>query len=85
MKILAYRIQATALGGLDKETLRVLRQPKGRRLGSSDLHPFEARIATTREGTKLKGRALLAREWKGRLEHVMILDKRRPSRQAASP
>ena len=54
MKILAYRIQATAFGGLDKETLRVLRQPKGRRLGSSDLHPFEARIATTREGTKLK-------------------------------
>lgn len=33
MKILAYRIQATAFGGLDKETLRVLRQPKGRRLG----------------------------------------------------
>ena len=28
MKILAYRIQATAFGGLDKETLRVLRQPK---------------------------------------------------------
>ena len=53
MKILAYRIQAAASGGLDKETLRVLRQPKGRRLTSSDLHPFEARIATTREGTKL--------------------------------
>ena len=54
MKILAYRIQAVAFGGLDKETLRVLRQPKGRRLGSLALHPFEARIATTREGTKLK-------------------------------
>ena len=75
MKILAYRIQATAFGGLDKETLRVLRQPKGRRLGSSDLHPFEARIATTREGTKLKAGALLAREWNGRIERVMILDK----------
>jgi Protein of unknown function (DUF2924) len=34
MKILAYRIQATAFGGLDKETLRVLRQPKGQRLAS---------------------------------------------------
>jgi Protein of unknown function (DUF2924) len=80
MKILAYRIQATAFGGLDKETLRVLRQPKGHRLASSDLHPFEARIATTREGTKLRAGALLAREWKGRLERVMILDKgfRRP-------
>jgi Protein of unknown function (DUF2924) len=50
MKILAYRLQAAAFGGLDKETLRVLRQPKGHRLASSDLHPFEARIATTREG-----------------------------------
>ena len=65
---------ATAFGGLDKETLRVLRQPKGQRLASSDLHPFEARIATTREGTKLKAGALLAREWNGRLERVMILD-----------
>ena len=75
MKILACRIQATAFGGLDKETLRVLRQPKGRRLASSDLHPFEARIATSREGTELKAGALLAREWNGRLERVMILDK----------
>jgi Protein of unknown function (DUF2924) len=74
MKILAYRIQATAFGRLDKETLRILRQQKGRRLGSSDLHPFEARIATTRDGTKLKAGALLAREWNGRLERVMILD-----------
>ena len=75
MKILAHRIQTTAFGGLDKETLRVLRQPKGRRLASSDLHPFEARTATTREGTKLKPGALLAREWNGRLERVIILDK----------
>jgi hypothetical protein len=75
MRILAYRIQATAFGGLDKETLRVLRQPKGRRLASSDLHPFEARVPTTREGTKLQAGALLAREWNGRVERVMILDK----------
>jgi hypothetical protein len=74
MKILAYRIQATAFGGLDKETLRVLRRPKGHRRASSDLHPFEARIATTREGTKLQAGALLVREWNGRLERVMILD-----------
>jgi Protein of unknown function (DUF2924) len=73
-KILAYRIQATAFGGLDQETLRVLRQPKGRRLASSDLHPFEARVPATRDGTELKPGALLAREWNGRLERVMILD-----------
>jgi Protein of unknown function (DUF2924) len=75
MRILAYRIQTAAHGGLDKETLRVLRQPKGKRLASSDLRPFEARIATTREGTKLQAGALLAREWNGRLERVMILEK----------
>src|ERR1700686_2536738 len=74
MRILAYHIQAAAFGGLDKETLRVLRQPKGRRLASSDLHPFEARVPTTREGTKLKAGALVAREWNGRLGRVMILD-----------
>jgi hypothetical protein len=74
MKILAYRIQAAAFGGLDKETLRVLRQTKGHKLASSDLHPFEARVPITREGTKLKAGALLAREWNGRLERVMILD-----------
>jgi hypothetical protein len=75
MRILAYRIQAAAFGGPDKETRRVLRQPKGKRLASSDLRPFEARIATTREGTKLRAGALLAREWDGRLERVMILEK----------
>jgi Protein of unknown function (DUF2924) len=75
LRVLAYRIQATAHGGLDKEALRVLRQPKGRRLASSDLRPFEARSATTREGTKLQVGALLAREWNGRLERVMIVEK----------
>jgi hypothetical protein len=68
MRILAYRIQAAALGGLDKETLRILRQPRGETLASSDEHPFEARSPTTREGAKLKAGALLAREWNGRLE-----------------
>ena len=75
MRILAYRIQAAALDGLDKETLRILRQPKGETLASSDGRPFEARIGTTREGAKLQAGALLAREWNGRLERVMVLDK----------
>ncbi len=75
MRILAYRIQAGALGGLDKEALRILRQPKGATLASSDGRPFAARIGTTREGAELKAGAQLAREWKGRLEPVMVLDK----------
>jgi hypothetical protein len=40
LRILVYRIQAAALGGLDKETLRVLRQPKGQRLEASDARRF---------------------------------------------
>jgi hypothetical protein len=75
LRILAYQLQAAALGGLDKETLRALRQPKGKTLESLDTRPFEARIAVTREGTKLTKGALLAREWNGRLERVMVLDK----------
>ena len=32
MRVLAYRIQATAFGGFDKATLRVIRQPKAPKL-----------------------------------------------------
>jgi hypothetical protein len=74
LRILSHRVQAAALGGLDRETLRVLRQPKGRRLASSDLHPFETRTPITRDGANLRTGALLAREWNARLERVMILD-----------
>jgi hypothetical protein len=72
---LAYRLQAAAFDGLEKETLRVLRQPKGQRLESLDARPFEARTATTRDGAKLKAGALLVREWNGKLERVMVLEK----------
>jgi hypothetical protein len=75
MKILAYRIQATAFGGLDKETLRVLRQPKGQRLDSSDARAFETRTPITREGASLRPGTLLAREWNCKLERVMVLEK----------
>jgi Protein of unknown function (DUF2924) len=74
MKILAYRIQAAALGGLDKETLRVLRQPKRRRLEALDARPFETRTPIARDGADLRSGALLTREWNGKLERVMILD-----------
>jgi len=75
LRILAYRIQAAALGSLDKETLRVLRQPKGERLESSDARPFETRIPTTRDGANLRAGALLVREWKGKLERVIVLER----------
>src|SRR5271154_717802 len=75
LRVLAYRIQAAALGGLDKETLRVIRQPKGQTFDSPDGRPFEARIPATREGTTLRAGALLTREWNGTLERVMILER----------
>jgi hypothetical protein len=72
---LAYRLQAAAFDGLEKKTLCVLRQPKGQRLESSDARPFEARTATTRDGASLRAGALLVREWNGKLERVMVLEK----------
>ena len=75
LRILAYRVQVGALGGLDKETLRILRQPKGQTLESPDGRPFEARVPTTREGASLRAGALLAREWNGNLERVMVLER----------
>jgi hypothetical protein len=71
---MAYRIQAIALGGLNKETLRVLRQPNGQRLEYSDARPFEARRPTTRDGASLRAGALLVREWNGKLQRVMVLE-----------
>ena len=75
LKIFAYRIQAAALGGLDKATLSVIRQPKGRTLDSLKSGPFEARIPSTRDGANLRAGAMLVREWRGKLERVMVLEK----------
>jgi Protein of unknown function (DUF2924) len=74
LKVLAYQIQVAALGGPGKATLRVIRQPKGQTLDSAESGPFETRIASTREGTTLRAGALLVREWKGKLERVMVLE-----------
>ena len=75
LRVLAYQIQVAALGGPDKATLRVIRQPKGRTCDSAESGPFEARIPATREGADLKPGALLVREWKGKLERVTVLEK----------
>jgi hypothetical protein len=72
---LAYRSQAATLGGLDKEALRIVRQPKGETLNLIHVRPFEARIPATREGATLRAASLLTREWNGKLERVMVLEK----------
>jgi hypothetical protein len=75
LRLLAYRLQATAFGDLDKSVLRLLRQPKGEGPEDPDGRPFEARAPATREGVELQPGALLVREWNGKLERVMILDR----------
>ena len=70
MRVLAYRLQSDASGGLDKSIRRILRSTKG---GDAAVH-FERRAPQTRDGVGLKPCVLLVREWNGRLEQVMILE-----------
>jgi Protein of unknown function (DUF2924) len=70
MKVLGYRLQSEAFGGLDQSVRRILRSGKDGDVGA----PFDRRAPQTREGVGLKAGALLVREWKGRLERVMILE-----------
>jgi hypothetical protein len=70
LKVLAYRLQSDAFGGLDMSIQRMLRSNNDRDAAT----PFDRRAPQTREGVGLKAGALLVREWKGRLERVMILE-----------
>ncbi len=70
-RVLAYRLQAGADGDLDRATLRKLRpSASGHAMGE----PFTSREPTTRDGAGVKPGGLLVREWKGRMQHVMVLD-----------
>jgi hypothetical protein len=74
VRVFACRVQALALGDLDKATLRAIRQSSG---GGEDAagRPFAPRDPSTRDGVGLKAGALLVREWNGGMERVMVLDK----------
>ena len=69
-RVLAYRLQADAFGGLDKSIRRILRSGKEDGVGA----PFDRRAPQTRDGVGLKAGALLVREWNGKLERVMVLE-----------
>ena len=69
MRVLAFRLQADALGGLDKSIEQKLSSKK-----EGAAVPFDRRAPQTRDGVGLKAGAMLAREWKGKLERVMILE-----------
>jgi Protein of unknown function (DUF2924) len=70
MRVLAYRLQADAFGGLDKsiEPMLAFKKEHGAAI------PFYWRAPQTRDGFRLKPGVLLAREWQGNLERVMVLD-----------
>ena len=74
LRALAYRLQAAALGDLDKATVRCIRAFQGDAIESA-CSPFKTRKPRTRDGTGLNPGALLVREWRGKLERVMVLDK----------
>ena len=70
IRVLAYRLQADAFGGLDKSIERMFASK--RQQGAAV--PFDRRAPQTRDGVGLKAGAMLVREWKGKLERVMILE-----------
>ena len=68
-RILAYRLQADELGDLDVDTRRVLD-----RIGSGPSEGIERLVADlNRSRTELRPGTLLAREWDGHLQRVMVL------------
>jgi hypothetical protein len=70
MRVLAYRLQADAFGGLDKSTQRMLRSSTEHGAAAA----FDRRAPQTREGVGLKAGGLLVRGWNGKLQRVMILE-----------
>ncbi len=59
MKVLAYRLQSDAFGGLEKSIQRMLRSERD----DDAAAPFDRRAPQTRDGVGLKAGALLVREW----------------------
>ena len=70
-RVLAYRIQATAFGDLDKAIEKRIRLSSH---GAREPTPFTSRAPATRDGLDLKLGSVLVREWKGQPERVMVLD-----------
>jgi hypothetical protein len=68
--MLAYRIQAEALGDLDAETLRLLKKLGAS--GSDDVGPLTDAFNQRRRGL-LQG-TVLTREWNGQMHRVMVIE-----------
>ena len=73
-RLLAFRIQAQAFGDVSAERLRKLRREAADGDSDSSVQPFANRAPATREGDALRPGAMLAREWRGKLERVTVLE-----------
>jgi hypothetical protein len=73
LKVLGHRLQIAAFGDLDKRVRRLLRDEADAE-GSQNSAPFDRRDAQTRDGIALRPGALLVREWRGKLERIMVLE-----------
>jgi hypothetical protein len=71
-RVLAFRLQAQAFGDVSAAALRKVRRGAGD--GDSSPPPFANRTPATREGVDLRPGAMLAREWRGKLERVTALE-----------
>ena len=72
-RVLAYRLQAAALGDLEPGLLRKLKGA-GDAATRIEPAPFANRSPATRDGVDLRPGAILAREWRGKLERVTVLE-----------
>lgn len=73
-RLLALRLQNQAFGDVSAETLRRAKRASGSVHSQSSPILFAKRTPATRDGVDLKPGALLAREWKGKLERVTVLE-----------
>jgi hypothetical protein len=73
VRVLGHRLQIAASGDLDRSVRRLLRE-EAEGEGGQPTAPFDRRDAQTRDGIALRPGALLVREWRGKLERVMVLE-----------
>jgi hypothetical protein len=73
VKVLGHRLQVAAFSDLDKSVRRLLRDESDEG-GNRNAAPFDRRDAQTRNGVALRPGALLVREWRGKVERVMVLE-----------
>jgi hypothetical protein len=67
-RILAYRLQADRLGELDADSRRLLD-----RIGSGSAEGIDRLVADFKRLRTMRSGTLLAREWDGHLQQVMVL------------